>query len=115
MDREQALQRLKDSFSRGSKTPTLGNDAKEYLSQKSAELLQVVIDPVKAKVTRAAYPEYAFREYQASDVWAIARSADNWLLTLADKPEFALAWGDSSDDLYMHGFSSTDALAEWLG
>ena len=87
----------------------------EYVEECKANLLKYVISPVKAKVTSACFPEYDFETYKLETVWAVARWNDNWLVTLDNKNEFALAYGDSAENLQMLGFSSSDALAEWLG
>ena len=85
----------------------------EYVEKLSRMLIDSVIDPVKATITSACAKEGAFELYKNSEVWAIARKNDNWLLTLEGKQEFALGFGDDLNNIMMHGFSSADALGEW--
>ena len=87
----------------------------EYVEEKKQQLLSFLITPVVGKVVGASMPDYAYEMYKGSKVWVIANWKDNWLLTLEDKQEFALAYGSSTEELTMLGFSSSDALAEWLG
>ena len=116
MKRLEAIEKIKKSLSEGSNTPcTWRSDRENYISEMSEELLSRVIDPVRVKITSASFPEYAYTEYQDLSVWAVARSEKNWLLTPDSKQEFALGFGENSQNIEMHGFSSSDALAEWLG
>jgi hypothetical protein len=116
MNAQEAKKRINASLLEGSKTPCpKDQDRDMYIAQKADELLSCVIDPIIVNITSAMFPEYFLKIYQAQKVWAIARQADNWLLTLSNEPAFALAFGTNPNSLTMHGFSSADALAEWLG
>jgi hypothetical protein len=86
-----------------------------YVKERSIALIETVIEPKPITVNAACFPQYYLELYQNSSVWVIANSGDNWLLTLEGKPEFALAFGGNPNNLTMLGFSSSDALAEWLG
>jgi hypothetical protein len=92
-----------------------GKTYEDYVEERKESLLNCVIKPVKVKVTSACFPEYYLEKYQSSIVWAISKWEDNWLLTLENENEFALAFGEGKDNIMMLGFSSSDALAEWLG
>ncbi|MDG6100153.1 hypothetical protein EXU34_22085 [Alteromonas sp. ZYF713] len=80
-----------------------------------AKLKTFLIIPEKARVTSASFKQYDFERYKIGKVWAIAKAENNWLLTLDGEQEFALAFGNDINNLEMLGFSSSDALAEWLG
>jgi hypothetical protein len=92
-----------------------GKTYENYVEERKVGLLDCVIEPQKVKVTSACFPEYYLEKYQSSAVWVIAKWEDNWLFTLESENEFALAFGECKDSIMMLGFSSSDALAEWLG
>ena len=112
----QARQAIEASLARGSGTPSAGrSDRDAYLAERSQELLAALIDPVKASVERRSY-DYEHKgiaEYE--EAFAIAQSGESWLLYLPAGAQFALAFGKQASSLSALGFSSTDALAEWLG
>ncbi|WP_198411332.1 hypothetical protein [Marinimicrobium alkaliphilum] len=116
MNREQAKQKVEASLALGCHTAAPWvEDREAYIAEKAADLIACIIQPVSATVVAASYPEYSFAEYHESKVWAIAKSGDNWLLTLDGKPDFALGFGSDPASIEMLGFSSADALGEWLG
>lgn len=86
----------------------------DYVEECKSDLLKYAIEPVKVTVRTACFPEYDFTVYQSEVVWAIAKRQDSWLITLEGKKQFALAFGETTNQLMMYGFSSSDALAEWL-
>ena len=90
-----------------------GKTYEEHVEELARLLIDSIIEPVRVNVTSACAKEGEFDLYKNSVVWAIARSRDNWLLTLESEREFALGFGDSPTDILMHGFSSADALGEW--
>lgn len=92
-----------------------GKNYKEYVEEKKNQLLGFVISPVIGTVVGASMPVYDYAKYKSAKVWVIANWQDNWLITLDNEQEFALAYGESPHQLNMLGFSSSDALAEWLG
>ena len=116
MTRSDAISKMLASFQDEPQVITpKGRSYEEYIEEQSTELLDRVVEPEKVVITSACFPEYYLKKYQATNVWAIAKWQDNWLLTLEDENEFALAFGESKNNLMMLGFSSSDALAEWLG
>ncbi|MBY5991738.1 hypothetical protein [Ferrimonas balearica] len=116
MTESEAISRLMTSFGDEPQLITpKGKTYEEYVEQCKSDLLGYLIKPIEVQVTSACFPEYDLQKYQEDTVWAIARSKNNWLLTLDTQAEFALAFGESTDSLQMLGFSSSDALAEWLG
>jgi hypothetical protein len=92
-----------------------GETYEKFVEERKARLLDRVIKPQKIKVTLACFPENYLAKYPSSVVWAIAKWDESWLLTLESENEFALAFGECKDNIIMLGFSSSDALAEWLG
>ena len=90
-----------------------GEVYEEYVEKLKKILLESVIEPIKVKVTDACAKEGEFELYKNSNVWAIARKEGNWLLTIENKNEFALGFGEDPNNIMMHGFSSSDALGEW--
>ena len=55
------------------------------------------------------------QELMDAGVYAIARAGTNWLIFAPAVDRFSLAFGERPEDLTILGFSSNDALAEWLG
>lgn len=116
MNREQAIQKVEASLALGCHTAAPWVEGREsYIAEKAADLISCIIQPISATVVASPYPEYSFAEHQGSKVWAIARSGHTWLLTLDGKPDFALGFGQDPSSIEMLGFSSADALGEWLG
>lgn len=116
MNRESAMRAVRASISRGSCTPcTWRADRDAYISEKSSELLGFVIDPVPVRIASEIYNYGAKEQLAKSALFAIANSSQKWLLYAPDTDQFSLAFGSSPEALEILGFSSNDALAEWLG
>ena len=90
-----------------------GNVYDEHIQQLAKQLLQSVIEPIPVNVTSTIIEEADYETYRTASVWGIARSGDNWLLTVEGSQEFALAFGVNPLNLKLHGCSSSDALTEW--
>jgi|GEM_PF-1720704 len=90
-----------------------GKTYEEHVLKLSEMLLGQVIEPVRVKVTSSIIEEADFDNYKNSEVWAIARTKDNWLLTISGLKEFSLGFGASPEAIVMHGCSSSDVLGEW--
>ena len=90
-----------------------GSTFDDHVKWVTEQLFKNVIVPVKSKVTSTCVNDGDFEKYAKANVWAIARRNDSWLLTIDGQPEFALAFGTNPSELKMHGFSSSDVLAEW--
>jgi len=67
-----------------------GKTYEEHVLKLSEMLLGQVIEPVRVKVTSSIIEEVDFDNYKNSEVWAIARTKDNWLLTISGLKEFSL-------------------------
>jgi len=116
MTKTEAITKIKESLLDEPQVLTPKNSTYEiYVKERAIALIESVIEPKPITVNGACFPQYYLELYQNSSVWVIANSGDNWLLTLEDKQEFALAFGENPNNLTMLGFSSSDALAEWLG
>ena len=116
MNKAKALAAIQASFERGSNTPcSWAPDRNAYIAQKECELLELVIEPVTANITGETFNYGVSEELSSATVFAIARTADAWLLYAPTADVFSLASGDSPAAVSILGFSSSDALAEWLG
>ncbi|MEK8088117.1 hypothetical protein WNB94_17090 [Aquabacterium sp. A3] len=116
MNKTEALAAIQASFERGSNTPcSWAADQDAYIAQKQCELLEMVIEPVEANITGEVFSYGVKNELSSAPVFAVARRADTWLLYAPATNVFSLASGDSPAAMSILGFSSSDALAEWLG
>lgn len=116
MNKDFAVSALNASLRRGSSTPcTWAADRDAYIAAKSAELLDAVIEPITATISGESFSYGAMQELMGAGVYAIARSGTSWLLFSPSTDRFSLAFGEHPEDLVILGFSSNDALAEWLG
>ncbi len=116
MNRERAVSALKESLNRESSTPcTWADDREAYILAKSSELLASVIEPALATISGETFNYGVKQELERTTVYAIARSSSNWLLYAPELDRFSLAFGEVTNSLTILGFSSNDALAEWLG
>jgi len=114
MNKKEAINRIQESLSEGAQLITpKGKTYEKHLKEVTDTLFNHIIEPVEAKIVSASFPEYDFEKYKKSKVWAIANMGNSWLLTLDKENEFALGFGDSADNIMMHGFSSSDAVGEW--
>ncbi|QSX31186.1 hypothetical protein JYB88_05990 [Shewanella cyperi] len=114
MTKSEAIKKIEQSIAEGAQliTPE-GKTYEEHLAEVSRALFEHVIDPIPVTVTSACFPEYDFEKYKSSKVLAIAHMENSWLLTLESENEFALGFGESPENIMMHGFSSSDAVGEW--
>ena len=85
----------------------------EHILKLSELLMNQTIEPIRVKVTSTIIKDADFEKYKNTKVWAIAKSNDNWLLTLEGIQEFALGFGVNPKSIMMHGCSSSDVLGEW--
>lgn len=116
MDKEIALHAIEVSLARGSGTPCTWRDDRDvYIEEKSGELRASVIEPVQVQVANSSFVSEVTSELQDRSLFAIAHSGNSWLVFSPDSFDFALAFGDTENDLAFCGFYSSDALAEWLG
>jgi hypothetical protein len=116
MNKAEALAAIEASFEKGSNTPcSWAPDQNAYIAQKQSELLELVIEPVPANITGEAFDYGVKQELSQAPLFAIAQRGDTWLLYAPASDMFSLASGDSPAAMSILGFSSSDALAEWLG
>ena len=116
MDSARARHILEESLSRGSSTPCSWAESREaYIAEKSDQLRSALIEPVSVVVKRSLHQTELLARLSPYSVFAIARLEDHWLLYVEELREFALAFGQAADEVAILGFSSDDALTEWLG
>jgi hypothetical protein len=114
--RDDALEIVRDSMSRGTITPTLGGvDREAYLQEVSAELEAALIDPLVAMVLDEAYHHGLLGLLAEHDALVLARSDEHFLGFVPATGDFFLCYGPDPTRLNALGFYSADALAEWLG
>ena len=117
MDRAQAVQILKTSFAHSNAVPAATEETyAERLSEERGNLLAKVVDPLPVLV-RA--DELAARKGPAvglHPMYLIARDRGQCLFYCIKTCHFFLGDGpiDNVGEFTMLGFSSDDALAEWL-
>lgn len=110
---------LKAALAQPSGTPcTWRDDRDAYIAEQTASLLAVVIEPIAVQAVANAWAQkwVANTTSEVKSFVAVANDADRWLLYDPEAGTFALAYGAlESMPLGLWGFSSKDALAEWLG
>ncbi|MGY3265479.1 hypothetical protein [Lysobacter sp. HA35] len=119
MDRSQALQLLEESFARGSNTPcSWASDRNAYIAEQQDKLRACVVDPFLTLVATGEWAQkHCSRSAEPYPLYTIAKLGSQWLFYSEPTGEFFLGYGDlgNPEGLSMLGFSSSDALAEWLG
>jgi hypothetical protein len=112
----EARRAVEESLAQGSRTPcTWRSDRDRYVAEESEKLLAALIDPVRVSVGARThdYDGKGLSEYE--NAFAVAHHEESWLLFLPVTEHFARALGKRPAELSALGFSSKDALAEWLG
>jgi hypothetical protein len=118
MNRSEARRVVEESLSRPSSTPDYGDaDRDSFLEHERNGLRACLIEPiaVRAQASRWAieHTGLADRPY---DLIAVAKSGSCWLLYDPALAEFYKASEGQADGmLWLVGFRSRDALAEWNG
>ena len=113
MNKEEAISIVQESIQRGSSTPcTWRDDRDQYIKEESTKLIEHIIDPIQVKKTKESFKS---DDIENNQNYGIARKNKNWLVYNLNQKTFALAFGDDPSNLEFLGFSSPDALAEWLG
>jgi hypothetical protein len=113
MNKEEAILIVKESIQRGSSTPcTWRDDRDQYIKEKSTQLLEHIIDPIPVIKTKESFKSDSIENNQN---YGIARLNRNWLVYNLNQKTFSLAFGEDPSNLEFLGFSSPDALTEWLG
>lgn len=116
IDATEARRAVQASLARGCATPDLGrSDRETYISEMADQLLGALIQPGKASVAGRTYDYEGMGLAEYENAYVVARRDDSWLLYMPDTARFGLAFGPNPDALTALGFSSHDALAEWLG
>ena len=123
MSNEEAIQALHDSLAADSSTPSTGpsDDRDTYLREKRAELLACVIEPVTVVARAGDWAQkhcgLGAEPYLMVAVAYADSKVGSCLLYNPENGLFSLAYGhpDATEGLDLVGYSSADALAEWLG
>lgn len=116
MDASEARRTIAESLTQGSRTPcTWRSNRDAYIAEKSQELIAALIDPVMVSVVNRTYDHEHRGIAEFANAVAVARNGESWLLYIPNASHFALAFGKDAESLLALGFSSSDALAEWLG
>ena len=119
MDRSEALWVIEESLSRPSSTPcTWREDRDAYIEEEKQALLESLIEPCLVKVIASQWAqEQCGHSGEVREMIALANSGTSWLLFDQTTKEFALAFSPNIEGqpFGLLGFSSDDALAEWLG
>lgn len=107
---------ITDSLNRGSCTPcTWREDRDVYIREKSEELLKVVIEPIPVTIRGEIFNSGTLDDFRGKKIFGVAQRGDHWLLYAPELNRYSLAFGHDPCSLTILGFSSDDALAEWLG
>jgi hypothetical protein len=77
--------------------------------------MTALIEPVTVSVVNRTYDYEQKGIAEFNNAFAVARLGESWLLYVPSVSRFALAFGKDPGSLLALGFSSSDALAEWLG
>jgi hypothetical protein len=116
MNRYEAIEVIRNSVAKGSCTPNTSELKREvYIAKMTEELLDSVIDPLGVVVAMEIHHHGTLEEMSGKKSFVIARTRDDWLVYVPETGNFSLAFGRNEDALTILGFSSDDALAEWLG
>lgn len=122
MSRDAAILALEMSLKGDSSTPNLGSgDRVSYLQEQRALLRACFVEPIAVKARASAWAQkYCGLRIEPYQMVLVAYHSDGAGHCLLYNPEtslFSLAYGhpDNSKGLELIGYSSPDALAEWLG
>lgn len=114
MSISEVISLLKESFSHPTSTPNVGREDRErYIRDNQEFLIEHVVEPVAVEV----YTTEWTREFTADsyEMLCIAKSENDELLYDEKNKTFSLAIRNDKGTLYLVGYASSDALAEWLG
>ena len=119
MNRLDALAAIEASLARPCATPcTWREDRDTYIEEEKAKLRACLIEPVAVQAIASAWAQqHCGQTGDTKSMYAIAHRESAWLLYEPDTGMFALAFDLNAQpgSLSLLGFSSSDALAEWLG
>lgn len=117
MNKSDAITILKESFSHPTSTPHVGAaDRDIYIEKSKYFLIEHVVDPLKVEAHTSQWVR-EFTDFTADSYFmtAIAKNENRELLYDENSKTFSLAIRNEQGKLYLVGYASTDALAEWLG
>ncbi|WP_275628386.1 hypothetical protein [Pseudomonas sp. 273] len=108
---------LKESFSHPTSTPNVGREDRErYIRDNQECLIEHVVEPVAVEAYTAEWTrEFTGFTADSYEMLCIAKSKNEELLYDERNKTFSLAIRNDRGKLYIIGYASSDALAEWLG
>ena len=116
MEKPQVLKTIRESRKRGTCSPFVGAaDREAEIDKVLIQLEASLIEPEKAKVVSAHFPQEDRVFLKNQGVFAVAKSGDEYLLHSVAENLFAKAWKSKNQEFTILGFSSSDAIAEWRG
>jgi hypothetical protein len=91
-------------------------DRDEFLNERRSDLVKALVEPLRVSVTpdRSArtFGEWEDRPYA---MFVVAKTEKNTVLLVDSETRcFSLGSVDAAGTVYLLGFSSNDALAEWV-
>jgi hypothetical protein len=91
-------------------------DRDEFLNERRADLVKSLVEPYRVSVTpdpnARTFGEWEDRPYT---MFVIAKGRENYVLLInSETGWFSLGRVDAVGTVYLLGFSSNDALAEWV-
>jgi hypothetical protein len=117
MNKDEVIKLLRGSFESPTSTPSLGaSDRTVYIKECQERLIDHVVEPsiVDAYTSQWTKENTDFKS-ESYHMLLIAKDENRELLYNGETREFSLAIRNEKGKLYLVGYSSTDALAEWLG
>jgi len=116
MSKDEILNIIKDSRSKGTSSPFAGVQDREAEIDKCLEQLQsCLISPISVQVVAAYHPQEDCEFINKQDVVAIAKGNGEYLLYSTSVKLFAKAWKMGDNQFTILGFSTDDVIAEWRG
>ncbi|MCU1716868.1 hypothetical protein [Pseudomonas sp. 5P_3.1_Bac2] len=117
MTKDEAIDLLRGSFESPTSTPSLGApDRAAYIKDCKIRLIEHTVEP---KIVEAYTSEWVRENTDFRDnsyfMLLIAKEETRELLYNEQASEFSLAIRSEKGKLYLIGYSSSDALVEWLG
>jgi hypothetical protein len=119
MTREDAVRLVEQSLSRPSATPNTSElPQDEFLARERDNLRACLIEPIPVSARPGEWAiKHAGFENRPYHLFAVAKFETRWLLYDPASRVFYKAWSESENggQLFLLGFFSDDALAEWNG
>ena len=119
MNLSEARSIVEASLSRPTETPNTSNLlGTEFVETEKAKLRMMLIEPIEVIAHPGTWAlEHCGFENKGYSMLALAKEGTTWLLYEPNSKHFYKAWSTDSErlELFLLGFYSNDALAEWRG